>query len=275
MNRNPNGGWRFLVRWGALSAILLSLGIAMTHAQEQGAVYPLFQAPKLGAKGDVRLRCHKDAPQPITVRGYLTRANVGHLATSGVAGMRGSENASRKWIRFELSGLTPVLRPALLEAVYQVVEGGETSEHRESVEIAIEESVLAVDLAGIVDVTGSRVETEIGFDVIVSTKFRNNNAGIISGIVTVKNAAGHVLFHGAWPEPPSAPAGTFPLPSPVRTFTNASGVKIDASVVDYLKQSVTLQVNGRKAVVDLTTLSAEDQTYLKDLAVELGLIAAP
>jgi hypothetical protein len=257
--------------------MLLVLGICATHAQEKAVVYPLFQAPKLGAKGDVRLRSYKDAPQPITVRGYLTRANVGHMATSGVAGMRGSENASRKWIRFELSGLTPVLRPALLEAVYQVVEGGETSEHRESVEIAIEESVLAVDLAGIVDVTGSRVETEIGFDVIVSTKFRNNNAGIISGMVTVKNAAGHVLFHGAWPEPPSAPGGTFPLPSPVRTFTNASGVKIDASVVDldYLKQSVTLQVNGRKAVVDLTTLSAEDQSYLKDLAVELGLIAAP
>ena len=236
------------------------------RAADGGVYASTREAPKTSKtpKG-VNLRTARESDRaPFSVRASLAEIRLNQSASKGSAGMTGRLNVFQKFVRVELTGVTPLSMPAAMKTKYMLKERDSFGTIEDSVSIAKQGRSLVIDTGGFKDTVGSQVKSSSTSTTVTSTKYKHAKTEIVGVEITLVDKEGKALFVGSWPEPTST---VVKLPERLRprVFTSADGRKITATIEQVTADSVTLQMNGRSFTLKLDKLSEPDQKYLKGL----------
>ena len=207
----------------------------------------------------------------INVRGSLAAERLDRQATnSNIAGFRGSEAEYRKFVRFEVSKLSPEMLPATLETTFWSEENKVKTAHNESEVIKANAKSVVVDTSGFTDKVGTYVRNTSNFTSSSSSKYKHYKATIIEVHVSVRDSDGNLLFSGGWPEPPELLGKDAPVvvSQPLRDFKDLKGRVIHAQLVSIQGNKIGIRKGGRDFMLNRDSLSDEDQAYVKEVEME-------
>lgn len=219
--------------------------------------------PSKTPKG-VSLITAQNSESAFSVRAAIAEVRLDQESSKGSAGMTGRLNVFRKFVRFDIRGVTPVAQLAHLKVSYSIKEGDSIKTMEDSVRITTGAAAFVVDMAGFEDKFGTEVKSKSSKSKITSTKYIHDEADIVALKVVVTDQTGHALYVAGWPE---APVETVILPERLRprTFTSLDGRKIKATIAAKGEDTVTLQINGKRFKMELSKLSEPDREFLNGI----------
>ena len=210
----------------------------------------------------------------VRVKAALAQVRLAHERSRGAAGFTATESEFRKFVRFEILCQSRAVRPASIEATYQVEEEGLIEDYSETVAIPAPTPAFVVDLEGFTDVAGASVTDTFGVNTVTSIKTKSPVAEIVGVRLLVKDAQGGLLYAGAWPDPAEE---LVKLPDTLkpRVLTNIHGQKIEALILGVNGETVTIESRGKVFDLALPTLSEADRTYLAGFADRAAAAVPP
>jgi|GEM_PF-5336653 len=256
---------RFLAPLVAVFPSLFLIGVLIAGGGNIFIKSSAAPRPSKTPKG-VTLRTAPDSEIAFSVRAAIAEIRQEQKSSKGSAGMTGRLNVFRKFVRFDIRGVTPVAQLANLKVSYSIKEGDSVNTMEDSVRINTGAAAFVVDMAGFEDKFGTEVKSKSSRTKITSTKYIHDEADIVALKVTITDKAGNSLYIAGWPE---APIETVILPERLRlrTFTSIDGRKIKATIAAKGEDTVTLLINGQNFKMELSKLSEPDREFLNRISI--------